>query len=197
MRRVRTKYGRRRRLVNPRIIKKKKVMRFGSWIVVEKKGKKVRARPKAEMLALAAKVKDAVQPFSERVEVAGSIRRRATPLDIDVVVVPKDKERIKQAIKKLGGKVKASGDRQFFADVEGVGVDIFFATEDDFGAQLMTRTGSANYNIGLRKKAREQGRILNQYGLFDKKTGRRLAGKTEASIYKALGRPRVRPPQER
>lgn len=59
---------------------------------------------------------------------------------------------------------------------------------------LLTYTGSYGNNIGLRVIAKKQGMLLNQYGLF--KGGLYIAGKTETSIYKALGRS-LTPPKER
>ena len=50
----------------------------------------------------------------------------------------------------------------------------------------MTYTGPAGYNIGLRTVAKKKGLLLNQYGLFKNK--KHIAGKTERSIYTALGK---------
>jgi hypothetical protein len=48
-------------------------------------------------------------------------------------------------------------------------------------------TGDKNHNIWLRKIAIKKGLKLNEYGLFDKKTGKKIAGKTEEEIYNELG----------
>ena len=73
---------------------------------------------------------------------------------------------------------------------------MFFAEDSDYGAQLMTRTGPKGSNMGNRVIAKKKGFKLNQYGLFDRKTGKKLAGKTEESIYDALGKP-YKVPEER
>ena len=53
---------------------------------------------------------------------------------------------------------------------------------------LLSYTGPFGAEIGYRVIARKKGMLLNQYGLFDRKTGKYIAGKTEAEIYKALGK---------
>jgi hypothetical protein len=135
--------------------------------------------------ALAYKIKKLLEPHSYRVTLAGSIRREVTPNDIDIVVVPRNKEKIVQKLQSLG-YLKAKGDKQVFARIEGTDVDIYFTTPKSYGAELMTRTGPKGGNLGNRTLAKRQGMILNQYGLF--KGNKRIAGKTEKEIYEALGK---------
>jgi len=54
-------------------------------------------------------------------------------------------------------------------------------------------TGSKEYNIRLREIARKKGFKLSEYGLFDRKTGKFVAGRTEKEIYKKLGLKYVEP----
>jgi DNA polymerase/3'-5' exonuclease PolX len=60
-------------------------------------------------------------------------------------------------------------------------VNLFYA-KSNWGAMQFYLTGPKNYCIGYRMKARSDDMLLNQYGLFDK-SGKRLAGETEESIY--------------
>lgn len=62
------------------------------------------------------------------------------------------------------------------------------------GAFLLHATGSGDFNIMLRLRAKRRGGKLNQYGLWE--NGKRVAGATEASIFAALGMPYM-PPNER
>lgn len=145
---------------------------------------------------VAHKVVKRLKPFSKRIEVAGSIRRKQKPSDVDIVLIPKDKEAIKKEMEKMG-KVKSSGDQQIFSDINGVPVDIFFSEDKEFGAQLLSRTGPAGAAIANRVVAREKGMKLSQHGLFNAKTGKRIPGtETEAGIYKKLGK-EYRAPEHR
>ena len=51
----------------------------------------------------------------------------------------------------------------------------------------MAATGPARYNIRKRFLVKRKGLKLNQYGLFNAKSGEYLAGKTEKDIYNYLG----------
>jgi DNA polymerase/3'-5' exonuclease PolX len=164
---------------------------------VLKKGKIHLTLSGPEVKALANSVRSKLAPFSKKIEIAGSIRRKVKdPVDVDIVLIPKDKARIRSKLESLG-KITASGDTMIETKIKGVDVDTYFAESDSFGAQLLTRTGSAGHNIGLRRIAKGQNKLLNQYGLFNKKTGERLAGRTEREIYKELDRPKFRNPEER
>ena len=67
--------------------------------------------------------------------------------------------------------------------------------EDYWGAMIMYATGSGGYNAGLRRVAAEMGYKLNRYGLWA--GGIRIAGRTEKSIYEALGKRFINPEDRR
>ena len=136
---------------------------------------------------LAYHIKNILTPYSTKIEIAGSIRReKENPKDIDIVLVPKNKEAIIEKMKSLGARMRAEGDTLHYSTINGIHVDLFFATKDEFGAQMMTRTGPNVGNIGNRALAKRKGLLLNQYGLFKGK--HRIAGRTEKGIYEALGK---------
>ena len=56
-----------------------------------------------------------------------------------------------------------------------------------FGAALNYFTGNVDHNVALRRIAIEKGYKLSEYGLFDRKTNKYVAGKTEDELYKKLG----------
>ncbi|MFX1404908.1 MAG: PHP domain-containing protein, partial [Promethearchaeota archaeon] len=70
---------------------------------------------------------------------------------------------------------------------EGIQVDIRVVPPAAFGAAFLYFTGSKGHNITLRRVAQKRGWKLNEYGLFDNRTGEVIARKTEEEIYKALG----------
>ena len=162
--------------------------------IVFKKGKIIITKNPEFVLFLADKIYKQLKPLSKRISFAGSIRRKSSkPVDVDIVLIPKDKEKIKEGLSKQG-KVLFSGEKKFGVKIEGVKVEIYFATEDDWGAMLLYSTGPFGLSIGLRILARKQGMFLNQYGLY--KNGNIIASKTEEEIYSAFGK-KYKKPEER
>ena len=76
---------------------------------------------------------------------------------------------------------------------EGIQADLRVLPEKIYGAALLYFTGSKQHNIVLRKIAIKKGMKLSEYGVFDKKTNRLLAGKTEEECYKKLGLKYIEP----
>lgn len=148
-----------------------------------------------EILRLANKLINRLSPYATRITIAGSIRRGIPPKDIDIVLIPKDKENILQTIINMGGRIWGKGATQIYFKIQDIDVNIYYATPETYGAQLLTRTGSKGHNIGLRKIAQQKNLLLNQYGLWRGKT--QIAGRTEKEIYTVLGRPRFKKPGER
>ena len=75
---------------------------------------------------------------------------------------------------------------------DGLQVDFRFVEAAAFGAAQMYFTGSKAHNIELRQRAMKRKWKLSEYGLFDQNE-KRLAGKTEAAVYKKLGLPWIAP----
>ena len=61
----------------------------------------------------------------------------------------------------------------------------------DFGAALVYFTGSKAHNIAIRKLGQDQGLKVSEYGVF--RGVARLAGRTEAEVYRTLGLAWVEP----
>ncbi|MFB6071885.1 MAG: helix-hairpin-helix domain-containing protein [Halobacterium sp.] len=157
----------------------------------------------------------------ERVEVAGSTRRwRETIGDVDVLVASDEGEAVGEALADWDrvdetldlGPTKTSvrsGDLR---------VDLRVVVDDEFGSALQYFTGSKDHNITLRNHAIEQGKKVNEYGVFDvsrearsasgsrtesgddvedadagQRVGELLASETEDAVYDALGLPLIPP----
>ena len=165
-------------------------------VQVEKKGRMVARRSPGLVLKTAEHVKRTLAPIVDRIEIVGSIRRKvANPTDIDIILIPNDFkiDQLKPLISKLGTVTK-SGDKYVSIIINGIQCDIYLATEQDWGAQLMTRTGPWTSNLGNRTLAKNKGMLLNQYGLWH--NGKKIAGETEQGIFEALGKP-YKPPEQR
>lgn len=127
----------------------------------------------------------------DKAELAGSLRRRKETIgDIDIVACAKRKDwkKISNKILKLTqvGRVLASGETKasFLLKDSRTQVDIRLVNEDEYGAALMYFTGSKEHNVKLRTWSKSKGWKLSEYGVFDAKTDKRLAGRTEEEIYK-------------
>ena len=127
----------------------------------------------------------------QRVGIAGSTRRmKETIGDIDILATSANPEKVADFFTKMPNvaDVLAKGPTKSSVRLkEGIQVDLRVLDDKIFGAALLYFTGNKEHNIILRKIAIEKGLKLSEYGLFDKKTGRLVAGKAEEDVYKKLG----------
>lgn len=135
-----------------------------------------------------------LKPFTKKIEVAGSIRRRVqNPRDIDILIIPRDKNGITQKLISRKAEFMSRGEEKISAKIDGIQVDIVFTNPQEWAASLMYFTGPKGANIWNRVLAQKKGLKLSQHGLFDLKTGKRVPTPTEASIYAALDKTYRRP----
>jgi DNA polymerase (family 10) len=128
-------------------------------------------------------------PGVTRVEIAGSIRRRRETVgDADLLAIARNPEPVIAAFTSLAQVARVLGQGDTKGSVKlasGFQVDLRVVPEECFGAALLYFTGSKSHNVSLRQIAIKKGLKLNEYGLF--RGERRIAGRTEAEIYEALG----------
>lgn len=161
---------------------------------VLKKGKIVTTRKGVFVIKLARELVKELRPQCKKIQIAGSIRRKEkNPVDIDIVLIPKNKEKLEEFMKRKGRFVQG-GDKEASFRIKGVKVELYYTVSEEFGATLLAFSSKTGSSIGLRVVAKKEGFKLNQHGLFKK--GGRVAGRTEYGIYRALGRP-WKPPEER
>ncbi|MBN9351933.1 MAG: hypothetical protein J0H55_14735 [Chitinophagaceae bacterium] len=139
----------------------------------------------------------------QKVQIAGSLRRRKETIgDIDIVAVapPQFRKRIVTHILNLPQvkQVLASGTTKISVVLKEAGaqVDIRLINDYEYGAALLYFTGSREHTILLRTIAKKRGYRMNEYGIFDVQTGKRMAGATEEEMYHFLGL-RYIPPEKR
>jgi DNA polymerase (family 10) len=132
----------------------------------------------------------------KNISTAGSLRRkRATVGDIDILASSNKPKPIIDAFVKIPNK-KVLGKGSTKATLvlkSGVQVDLRVVPPESWGAALLYFIGSKTYNIEARKIAIKKGYKLSEYGLYDKKTGKRVAGRTEKEICKKLGIKWIKP----
>ncbi len=130
-------------------------------------------------------------PQVKRISAAGSLRRgKETVRDIDILITSMDPGRVMDRFVQLPivGQVQAHGEtKSSIRTRQGVQVDLRVVEPESFGAALVYFTGSKEHNIRIRSLANRLGLTVNEYGVFREKTGRRVAGREEEDIYKALG----------
>jgi DNA polymerase (family 10) len=131
---------------------------------------------------------------------AGSLRRsKETIGDVDVLVVSSAPEKVMETFTKLDcvGEIIAKGNtKSSVRTKDDVQVDVRVVERKSFGAALQYFTGSQAHNVEMREIAVKKGLKLNEYGVFDVKSGKMVAGKTEEDVYAALDLP-VIPPELR
>ncbi|OGF61910.1 DNA polymerase III [Candidatus Giovannonibacteria bacterium RIFCSPLOWO2_01_FULL_44_40] len=121
--------------------------------------------------------------------VAGSTRRRKETIgDIDILATSKTPKKVMDRFVDLPfiAHVYAKGGTKTMVKLKnGLDADLRVVPKESYGAALNYFTGSKDHNIALREMAIKKGWKLNEYGLFRRK--KKVAGRTEEEIYKALG----------
>ena len=131
----------------------------------------------------------------EKIAVAGSFRRmRETVGDLDILVTAR---KANVATERFVGYpdvavVLAQGETRSAVRLKcGLQVDLRVVPAESFGAALVYFTGSKAHSIALRRLALQRGFKINEYGVFHDEE--RIAGDTEASVYRAIGLPEIPP----
>lgn len=147
--------------------------------------------PIGRVLPLAKSIEDRLGsvPGVSKCVVAGSLRRRKETIgDIDILVVAKNPERVMEKFTSLPdvARILAKGPTKSSVTLDaGLDADLRVVEPAAYGAALNYFTGSKDHNIALREIAIKKGLKLNEYGLWKKE--KRIAGKTEEELYRALG----------
>ena len=135
----------------------------------------------------------------ERIEAAGSLRRRAETVgDIDILVTAEDSGPIMDAFVEMPEviQVLAKGPTKSAVILRHgqhtIQSDVRVIEDRSFGAALQYFTGNKEHNIALRRIAIKKWYKLSEYGVFDRK-GKMIAGDTEEAVYKALSVPWIPP----
>jgi DNA polymerase (family 10) len=131
----------------------------------------------------------------ERLEVAGSTRRmKETIGDVDILIISKKPKPVMDYFVSMPevSQIHAKGQTKSSVKLDnGLDVDLRVVSEGSYGSALAYFTGSKDHNIALREIAIKKGLKLNEYGLWREE--KRVAGKTEEEIYKALGLDYIEP----
>lgn len=164
--------------------------------------------PLGQAQVIAWTVERELRPYCERIEIAGSIRRRKeTVKDVEIVAIPK------------GGRTNLLGDPmgdsltdylasqlgkghwQLRPNVKGITtfgpanklltrdgfpIDVFSTTERNWGMAMFVRTGPAEWNIRAMQRFRKLGMEGHAYGSVTK-DGQAIDCPDEATVFRLLG----------
>jgi len=105
--------------------------------------------------SIADRIVEELKPHCERIEIAGSIRRKKPEVkDIEIVAIPKPYEiglfetgiaTVINKWQKVKGELPCKYTQRILQD--GIKVDIFFAVPENWGLIYAIRTGSADYSF--------------------------------------------------
>jgi len=149
-------------------------------------------RPLGRVLPLAEDIMRRMKDSApvDSIEVAGSIRRwKETVKDIDILTTSKLPQKVMEVFVKNPhvSRVLAQGaTKSSIITDDGIQVDLRVVDADSFGAALQYFTGSKQHNIKLREMAVRAGLKINEYGVFREPGEKKIGGKNEGDIYKAL-----------
>src|SRR5262249_13749529 len=137
----------------------------------------------------------------ERVELAGSVRRRReTVAAVDILVQSADARAARRAFvgMALVDAVLAQGPTKSSVKTRGgLQVDLRVVPADAFGAALHYFTGSKEHNVAIRALGVRRGLLINEYGVFEGRgDGPKIGGAEEGDVFRAVGLPWI-PPQPR
>jgi DNA polymerase (family 10) len=127
----------------------------------------------------------------DTISMCGSLRRgKETIGDIDILVGTREPENVTKAF--VGHprveKVIMSGATKTSVQIRGdIQVDLRVVEPESYGAALQYFTGSKEHNVQVRRIGVEMGYKVNEYGVFERKSGDRVAGETEDGVYESLG----------
>jgi len=185
------------RLIGIKGIKEKTEENILKGIQAVKRGRE--RQPLGRMLPAAEELVEALKQRAplERIEVAGSIRRRRDSIkDIDIVATSPDPASVMEAflnLTQVQGVIMRGPTRASVTILEGVQVDLRVVDPVSFGAALAYLTGSQPHNVRLREMAQKRGLKINEYGIFREEDNARLGGEREEDVYRLLELPFIAP----
>ena len=151
-------------------------------------------------LEIAIKTKELLAPYCERIEIAGSIRRKKAEVkDIELVAIPKPYDvglfengiaTVVNQWKKVKGELPCKYTQRILPD--GITLDLFFANQENWGLIYALRTGSADYS----HKVLATGWVklgYNSEGGQLSINGKEIKIPEEKDLFKLIGIPYIEP----
>lgn len=143
---------------------------------------------------IANEIINVIKPYCKRIEIAGSTRREKPIVhDLELVAVPENLNTLKN---KLGiylmtqpGANRSkpftkAGDKYIQFNFKNEQVDLFLASEDNWGLIYLIRTGSAEFSTSILSRWKKvSGGGYSEAGYLHKPTGERLITREEIDVF--------------
>lgn len=165
-----------------------------------------------DAVGIAEKYKAQLKPFCDQIEIAGSIRRKKPDVgDIEIVCIPHqqiDKVDLFSGVStrpvpgfistvNMWRKVKGEPTGKYTQRqlVEGINLDLFIATKENWGLIFAIRTGSAEFSHQVLATGWVKAGYESVNGML-RKNGETIAVPEEEDLFKLIGKPFI-PPEDR
>lgn len=120
-------------------------------------------------------------------EICGSIRRQEVSIkDVDILVLQSEMPAWFAIVDKMDTQKINRGKVSTDFILNDIAINLRSVTKESWGAGLLFLTGPQMFNISMRARAKKHNMLLSQHGLFERDTRKKIASKTEISIFKAL-----------
>ena len=159
--------------------------------------------PYAEAYKIALEVLEQLKPYCERIEIAGSLRRKKNEVgDIELVVIPLPYSTglLESGLASVVNKwEKVRGELEFGKTrytqrilPEGIKLDLFIAKEGNWGSILATRTGSAEYSHKILANGWVRQGFKSENGYLYR-NGEKYEVREEEDLFRLIGIPYLNP----
>lgn len=165
--------------------------------------------PRQAGLALANRIIHLIQPYCDRVEIAGSLRRGKPDVgDIEIVAIPKltkglfgdekvrESKSIEIVLRNAGYRLVKNGNRFKQIELDECKCDLFFTTPDRWGLIFAIRTGPAEFSHKLVTQRRYGGHLPSDLFVTDGliwRGGEVIPTPEEVDVFRVLGMNYVSP----
>jgi DNA polymerase/3'-5' exonuclease PolX len=154
-----------------------------------------------DAIKIAEAVKEQLIPHCERIEIAGSIRRKKLDVkDIEIVAIPKPYEiglfesgiaTVINRWEKVKGELPCKYTQRILP--EGIKLDLFFAEPRNWGLILAIRTGSADYSHKVLATGWVSAGYKSVNGVLTTLTDQKIVVAEEIDLFKLIGVPYTEP----
>ncbi len=179
--------------------------------------------PYKEALKIAEEIVMWLKPYCERIQIAGSLRRKKADVgDIEILCIPKpllipmkeytdnldfeirclidEEKKLDYRLNIKGSRVYGKQNKLLVHCASGIPLDVFSTTEENWATALVVRTGPKESNIRICMAAKNRRLRFHAYGAgFTKRVGSTIVCLTchsEKEVFEAVGLPYL-PPEER
>ena len=148
--------------------------------------------PLAAADKIAGSVLRQLRPHCDRIEIAGSVRRRRPTVgDLEIVCIPKPFEAsplfasgiatVVNQWPKVKGELPCKYTQRLLP--EGISLDLFMVEPEGFGLQLAIRTGSARWSHEVLARSWVRAGYRSEGGLLRRQNGTVMPARTERELF--------------